>query len=58
MYKNGRDCRVGLLIPDTPVSAMLVLQSCKSMWTKFFYHTKPVVSCHHAGKVYCVHCTM
>jgi len=28
-YREGGDCRIGLVIPDTPVSAILVLQSCK-----------------------------
>ena len=29
MYRKGGDCRIGLVIPDTPVSATLVLQSCE-----------------------------
>jgi hypothetical protein len=27
-YRKGGDCRIGLVIPDTPVSATLVLQPC------------------------------
>ena len=28
-YRKGGGCRIGLVIPDTPVSVILVLQSCK-----------------------------
>jgi len=28
-YREEGDCRIGLVIPDTPVSAILELQSCK-----------------------------
>jgi hypothetical protein len=28
IYMKGGDCRIGLVVPDTPVSATLVLQSC------------------------------
>ena len=29
IYRKGGDCRIGLVIPDTPVSVIVVLQSCK-----------------------------
>jgi hypothetical protein len=29
MYKKGEDCQVDLVIPDTPIVAILLLQSCK-----------------------------
>jgi len=29
IYRKGVDCRIGLVIPDTPASATLVLQSCE-----------------------------
>lgn len=38
-YRKGRDCRIGLVILDTPVSALLMLQSCSSPTTK-----KPAVT--------------
>jgi len=56
IYRKGRDCRIGLVILDTPVSVILVLHSCKKH-RKFLYHRKPVVTCRHTGKVDCFQCT-
>jgi hypothetical protein len=52
-YRKGGDCRVGLVIPDTPFRRYWCCRLAKSRWTKFFYHRNLVVTCRHTVKVRC-----
>ena len=55
IYRKGGDCRICLVTPDSRRYWCCIL--AKSMWTKFFYNRKSVVTCHLTGKVDCVQCT-